>query len=67
MRKRKSSVLPFEQRGAASVSETADYLGVGRNTVYSFIKAGKLKVAKLGSRTCVLTASARALLQQDAA
>jgi excisionase family DNA binding protein len=67
MRKRKSSDLPFEQRGGASVAETAEYLGVGRNKVYDYINAGKLKVAKLGSRTCVITASARDLLHGEAA
>jgi excisionase family DNA binding protein len=67
MRKRKSSELPFEQRGAASVRETAEYLGVGVNSVYNLINDGKLKAVKFGSRTSITTASARALLQPEAA
>jgi excisionase family DNA binding protein len=67
MRKRTAPTVPFEQRGGASVEETAEYLGVGRNKVYEYINAGKLKVAKLGVRTCVITSSARDLLHGAAA
>ncbi|MDI1347251.1 MAG: helix-turn-helix domain-containing protein [Pseudolabrys sp.] len=66
-RKLKPSSLPFEQRLALSVSETAETLGVGRNSVYGLIKAGRLKAVKLGARNTITTDSIRALLHAEAA
>ena len=67
MRKKTPSNLSFEQRLAFSVSETADVLGVGRNSVYGLIRAGKLKAVKLGARNTITTDSIRALLHAEAA
>jgi excisionase family DNA binding protein len=67
MRKKSPSKLSLEQRLALSVSETADTLGVGRNSVYGLIKAGKLKAVKLGARNTITTDSIRTLLSAEAA
>lgn len=66
-RKLKPSSLTFDQRLALSIPETADVLGVGRNSVYGLIKAGKLKAVKLGARNTITTDSIRALLHAEAA
>jgi excisionase family DNA binding protein len=61
------SNLPFYQRLTLGITETTQVLGVGRNTVYGLIKAGKLKSVKFGSRNMVTTDSIRAVLQMEAA
>lgn len=45
-----------------SIADTADDLNVCRATVYNLINAGKLKTAKIGRRTVVLSDSIRDLL-----
>jgi len=61
--KQKEVPLPFEQRLTLGLRETADKLGVGRNTIYQLLRAKKLKAVKLGSRTGITTDSIRALLE----
>jgi excisionase family DNA binding protein len=41
------------KRLAYSVAEAAAEIGVGRTTIYELIKAGELKIVKIGSRTLV--------------
>ncbi len=48
--------------GALSVDEVAKWAGVGRVKVYAEIKAKRLKVVKLGRRTIIRAADARAWL-----
>lgn len=67
MRKQKPSHLPLSERLMAGINETAETLGLGRNSVYALIKAGKLKSVKNGSRNLVTTENIRALVQQEAA
>lgn len=67
MRKRKPSELPFYQRLLVGVDETCEQLGVGRNSVYNLINAGKLQVVKVGPRTLITTASILALATAEAA
>ena len=43
------------------IPETCTALGVGRNSVYNLINAGKLEVVKIGRRTLVKMASIKAL------
>jgi len=59
--------LPFDQRLTLDITETARKLGLGRNTVYSLIKAKRLNCVKLGSRSGVTTDSIRTLLSAAAA
>src|SRR2546421_9285563 len=42
---------PAEQRGYYSISEVAALLGVSRVSVWRWISAGRLPVARLGHRT----------------
>lgn len=37
-----------------SIAETTRLLGIGRSTLYSLIKDGRLPVRKLGKRTLVM-------------
>jgi excisionase family DNA binding protein len=48
--------------GALSVDDVAAWTGVGRGTVYQEIRDGRLKIAKVGRRTIVRAADARAWL-----
>jgi len=43
------------------IRETCAALGVGRNSVYNLINAGKLETVKIGRRTLVKADSIRAL------
>jgi excisionase family DNA binding protein len=48
--------------GALSVDDVAAWAGVGRGTIYEEIRLGRLKIAKIGRRTIVRAADARAWL-----
>ncbi len=54
------------ERITISVADTAQTLGVARGTVYNLINRGKLKTAKVGTRTLISTASIRELLGEAA-
>lgn len=56
---------PDLPRIAYSVEEAAATIGVGRTTLYSYIKSGVLPVAKLGKRTLVRHDDLNALLGDD--
>ncbi len=49
-------------RIAYSVREVSQLAGIGQTTVYAEIKAGRLKVRKLGARTLVRRADLEAWL-----
>lgn len=51
--------------GALTVDEAAQFLKVGRTTVYEYIARGELKTAKLGTRRVVLKRSAVELLARS--
>jgi len=51
--------LPF--RVLLPISDTCAALGVGRNSVYNLINAGKLEIVKIGRRTLVTADSIKAL------
>ena len=67
MKEKEPSKLPFNERLAASISETAEKIGVSRNTVYLMLKQGQLSAVHCGARNMVTTASIRALLEGKAA
>lgn len=50
---------------AISINATAKALGVGRSSVYSLIKTGKLEAIKIGRRTLLTTASIKRLAQSN--
>jgi excisionase family DNA binding protein len=54
------------ERITISVADTAQTLGICRGTVYNLIARGKLRSAKVGTRTVVSTASIRELLGEAA-
>ena len=54
--------LPFEGRLGAGVDETADALGVEKDTIYRMILDGRLIASKVGRRTIVHVSSIRSFL-----
>lgn len=48
---------------AISINDAAKALGVGRSSIYGLIKAQKLDVIKIGTRTLITTASLNRLTQ----
>ena len=53
------------ERIAASVAEAAEALGLGRTSVYTLIRDGRLETVKLGRRTLVKVASIRRLINGE--
>ncbi len=51
---------------AISINDTAKALGVGRSSVYSLLKAGRLDAIKIGRRTLLTTESIKRLAQSRA-
>ncbi len=49
-------------RGARSLTDFCTWAGIGKTKAYEEIKAGRLKVRKLGAKTLVLDEDARAWL-----
>lgn len=52
---------------AISINETAKALGIGRSSVYSLVKSGRLDAIKIGRRTLLTTESVKRLAQSRAA
>jgi excisionase family DNA binding protein len=50
---------------AVSVNEAARILGVGRTSLYSMIRAGRIDMLKLGRRTLIKTASLRRIIDEE--
>ncbi|MET4133583.1 excisionase family DNA binding protein [Porphyrobacter sp. MBR-155] len=48
---------------AISINDTAKALGVGRSSVYSLLKSGRLDAIKIGRRTLLTTESIKRLAQ----
>jgi excisionase family DNA binding protein len=57
--------MTLKRRGL-SVEETRQTLGISRATFYRFLKLGKLRTIKIGSRRIVPVAALDALLGGDA-
>lgn len=51
---------------AISINETAKALGIGRSSVYSLVKSGRLDAIKIGRRTLLTTESVKRLAQSRA-
>ncbi len=47
---------------AVSVNEAARVLGIGRTSLYSMIRDGRVEALKLGRRTLIKTASLRRVI-----
>ncbi|MGH9509343.1 MAG: helix-turn-helix domain-containing protein [Terriglobales bacterium] len=45
-------------KGAMSITETAEFIGHSRSTVWQLIRSGRLPARKSGRRTIILTADA---------
>lgn len=50
---------------SASINDTAKALGLGRTSIYSLIKAGRLEAFKVGRRTLVKVESVQRLLAKN--
>lgn len=51
---------------AISINDTAKALGIGRSSVYSLLKSGRLDAIKIGRRTLLTTESIKRLSQNRA-
>jgi excisionase family DNA binding protein len=51
---------------AISINDTAKALGIGRSSVYSLLKSGRLDAIKIGRRTLLTTESIKRLSQTRA-
>ncbi|MEP7349842.1 MAG: helix-turn-helix domain-containing protein [Sphingorhabdus sp.] len=51
---------------AISINDTAKALGIGRSSVYSLLKSGRLDAIKIGRRTLLTTESIKRLSQTKA-
>jgi len=45
--------VPFEERLGASIRETMTATGLSKGAIYKLIRAGRIRVAKAGTRTVV--------------
>lgn len=50
---------------AVSVIEAGRILSVGRTTIYSMIRDGRIDALKLGRRTLIKTASLRRIIDEE--
>lgn len=48
---------------AVSINSAAKALGIGRSSIYSLIKEGRLEAIKIGRRTLLTTTSIKRLAQ----
>ncbi len=51
---------------AISINDTAKALGIGRSSVYTLLKSGRLDAIKIGRRTLLTTESIMRLAQSRA-
>lgn len=54
---------PNAQKAALSIAEVCETLSLGRTTVFAEIKAGNLRIVKVGRRTLVLAADLERFLE----
>lgn len=57
--------MSLHERGALSVKETAQYLSLGRTTIYALISSGELATIKQGSRRLIAASSVQAWLEAN--
>ncbi len=50
---------------AVSVNEATRILGIGRTSLYSMIRDGRIEALKLGRRTLIKTASLRRVIDEE--
>lgn len=50
---------------AISINDTAKALGIGRSSVYTLLKSGRLDAIKIGRRTLLTTESIKRLAQSN--
>lgn len=62
-----NSAVPFNQRRCLSVEHAAEYIGLGRTSVFELLKAGELQSIKIGQRRLVVRASADAFIERQMA
>jgi excisionase family DNA binding protein len=56
-------IIAFEDRRALRVKDFCELYGVGRSTVYTLMRDGKLPDIKIGGRRVIPRAAAELLLQ----
>ncbi len=54
------------QKRAYRIKEFCEAFGIGRTTVYTMMKAGKLRTVKIGGSRLIAADEAEALLKTDA-
>lgn len=57
--------VPLDQRLAVSVSETAQALGICRDSVYSLLHSGALRSVRVGARQLIPVSELRRLVGDD--
>ncbi|HXP77959.1 MAG TPA: hypothetical protein VN823_27735 [Stellaceae bacterium] len=57
---------PFRDRLTATINDTLAYTGLGKTSFYASVKAGRIKITKVGRRTLVDVRSVVALLDLGA-
>jgi hypothetical protein len=58
-----STNSPAGQPLGYRIDEFVRLSGIGRSTTYGYMRAGRLKAIKVGSRTVILAGSARELME----
>lgn len=53
------------RKPTASVDELKVVLGIGRGQAYDFVRQGRIKSLRIGSRILIPTSAIRALLNED--
>lgn len=58
-----STLNPSAGRGGMSIEEAAEFIGIGRTSIYEEIGTGRLTARKLGKRTIILFEDAQNYLR----
>ena len=64
--KRQIPNVSTDEKITLRVNETTAVSGLSRSTIYTLLKAGKLRAVKVGGRRLILRESLQALLQTGA-
>lgn len=54
--------IPFRDRISCTISEACEATGLGRTKIYEKISAGRIRTAKVDTRTLIVVASLVALI-----